>query len=838
MTHSDHSGGLGAAQAPLGTIAAEALHSLGSNPQTGLSSADARARLASEGANEVPEKRVHPFANFARKFWGLSAWMIELIALLSFLLRKYPDLLVALGLLLVNAILSFLQEERASAAVTALRRRLQVSASVLRDGIWNAVPARELVRGDIVRLRAGGFVPADVRLLEGELNVDQSALTGESQEQRKTTSDLLYSGSIVRQGEATAVVLATGVKTYFGRTTQLVESARPRLHVEEVVTGVVKWLFLIVGVQVGVALIVSLGEGLPLLDILPLTLVLLMSAVPVALPVMFTVSMALGSIELARRGVMITRLSAAEDAANMNVLCADKTGTLTLNRLSLTGAVLQEGFTEDDVVSTGALASHEADQDPIDLAFLRAAQERRLLRGVETRLSFVPFSPSTRRTEALVAIGGRTLRVTKGALRSVAACAGLEEAAVAALEARANAEAQNGVRVLAVARAEGETPWRLVGLALLRDAPRPDSRQLIAELQSLGITVKMLTGDALPVARAVARELGLGDVVRVPDLRAALAATGTQAAERALSAAGFAELFPEDKFLIVKSLQAAGHVVGMTGDGVNDAPALRQAEVGIAVSGSTDVAKGAASVVLTTEGLTQTVELVKIGRAIYQRVLTWIINKVSRTILKSGFVVIAFLVTGQFVISALGMVLLVFMTDFVKIALSTDRVRPSQQPETWNIGPLVRVAVVLGLLMLVEALGLLALGWQIFDLSHDAGRLQTFTFLTLLFFALFSIVSIRERRAFWASRPSWVLAVALIADACVGVAIGALGLAELRPLPPGQMAFIIAYALVASLFVNDVVKSALLARLGTPLHRPQSPRASLQSSQSTDGKPV
>jgi H+-transporting ATPase len=528
---------------------------------------------------------------------------------------------------------------------------------------------------------------------------------------------------------------------------------------------------------------------------------------------MFTVSMAVGSVELARRGVLITRLSAAEDAANMNVLCADKTGTLTLNRLSLAGALPEAGFTKDDVLRTGALASHEADQDAIDLAFLRAARERRLLHDGEKILSFVPFSPQTRRTEAVVEIGGQKWRVMKGAVRSVAAAAGLEESALAALETQAQTEARNGVRILAVARAEGDAPWRLVGLALLRDAPRSDSRHLIAELQSLGVPVKMLTGDALPVAQTVARELGLGDIVRAPDLRAELGEPGGRAAEAVLAADGFAEVFPEDKFLVVKGLQAAGHVVGMTGDGVNDAPALRQAEVGIAVSGSTDVAKGAASVVLTDEGLASIVDLVKNGRAIYQRVLTWIVNKVSRTILKSGFVVIAFLVTGQFVISALGMVLLVFMTDFVKIALATDRVRPSRQPETWNIGPLVKVAVILGVLMLAEALGLLAVGWRVFNLSHGDGRLQTFTFLTLLFVALFSIVSIRERRAFWASRPSWVLTVALSADAAVGTAIGAFGLAELRPLPPVQIIVIIAYALVTSLIVNDFVKSALIARL-------------------------
>jgi H+-transporting ATPase len=697
-----------------------------------------------------------------------------------------------------------------------------VTARVLRDGSWRGIPARELVPGDIARVRTGDFVPADVQILDGRLRLDQSALTGESHEIEKSADEISYSGSIVRQGEATGIVVETGVRTYFGRTTHLVQSAHPKLHVEEVIRRVVKWLLLIVAALVSVALVVALFRGSRLLDILPLTLVLLMSAVPVALPVMFTVSMAVGSIELARHGVLVTQLSAAEDAANMDVLCADKTGTLTMNRLAFRGALPQPGFSEDDVLRCGALASNDANQDPIDLAFLHAAKERKLVDGSVKTLSFIPFSPKTRQTEATVEADGRRVRVIKGALRTVAEEAGVEPSALASIESSANIEAQKGVRVLAVARSIQDEPLRLIGLALLYDAPHPDSRRLIAELRSLGVMVKMLTGDALPIAREIAHELGLGEIVRAHDLRTAHAEAELSAAGLARGSDGFAEVFPEDKFLVVKSLQAAGHVVGMTGDGVNDAPALRQAEVGVAVSSATDVAKGAASVVLTAEGLASIVDLVKNGRAIYQRVLTWIVNKVSRTILKAGFVVIAFLVTGKFVISALGMVLLVFMTDFVKIALATDRVRPSKKPETWNIGPLVVVAVVLGLLMLVEALGLLAIGWSRFGLGSDAGRLQTFTFQTLLFFALFSIVSVRERRGFWVSRPSAVLAAALGGDACVGVWIGAHGLAELRPLPPSQTAFIAGYALVCLLGLNDLVKTVLTAHAIRREHRPHS----------------
>ncbi|HET7197173.1 MAG TPA: HAD-IC family P-type ATPase [Burkholderiales bacterium] len=754
---------------------------------SGLSEAQACARLAAEGPNEVAEPPRHPLRDFARKFWGLSAWMIELIAGLSLILHKFADLAIAAALLVVNAVLGFAQESRASAAVAALRRRLQVSSRVLRDGRWGTAPARELVRGDVVRLRAGDFVPADLRLLEGDLRVDQSVLTGESGEIARGAGETVFSGSMVRRGEATALVTATGARTYYGRTTQLVASARPTLQVEKVVARVVRWLFAIVAVQVAAALALALARGEPLLELLPLALVLLMSAVPVALPVMFTVSMALGARELGRHGVLVTRLNAAEDAATMDVLCADKTGTLTQNRLAFAQALPEAGFVEADVVRDGALASQEADQDPIDLAFLSAAREHGVLPAVEVR-GFVPFSADARRSEARVIMGGVERRVVKGAWRVVAQLAGVSADGLQRLQQHAGDAAAKGFRVLGVAAAEGGRPLRFAGLALLADAVRPDSRSLVQALASLGVETRMVTGDAASVARELARDLGIAQV--------------------------FAEVYPEDKFRIVRELQAQGRVVGMTGDGVNDAPALRQAEVGIAVASATDVAKAAASVVLTGEGLASIVVLVRNGRAIYQRVLTWIVNKVSRTILKSGFVVLAFLATGRFVISALGMILLVFMTDFVKIALATDRVRPSPRPETWNIGPLVRVGALLGALMLAEALALLAVAWQPFGLGTAAGLRYGFSFATLLFFAIFSLVSIRERRAFWASRPSALLAAGLAADALAGLAIALHGLGELAPLPPALIALAVGGALGCSL-CNDFLKARLTRESAT-----------------------
>jgi len=790
----------------------DTLAALHVNPDTGLTRAEVDVRRKEHGYNEVAEKKRHPVLKFLEKFWGISAWMLELIVILSAVLGHYSDLAVVGGLLIVNAVLSFMQEQRAAGVVEALRQRLQVSARVRRDSTWQVIPARELVPGDIVRVRTGDIIPADVKLLTGALSVDQSALTGESEDVDKVPGQVLSSGSVARRGEGNGVVLLTGAKTYFGRTTQLVQEARPKLHIEAVVAKVVRWLFVIVGALLCVVIVLSLIRGAPLIEMIPLMLVLLMSAVPVALPVMFTVSMALGSKELARRGVLVTRLSAAEDAATMDVLCVDKTGTITMNQVAVTGVTPLAEAKDADVLLAGALASQEANQDPIDQAFLAAAKAHHVFDGLPavTLASFAPFDAKTRRTEAVVEQNGQRLRVMKGAVRTVAEACGLKPPEIEALEARAGAAAAKGYRTLAVARGpETGTPV-LVGLVSLNDPPRPDAKQLIATLLDLGVPVKMLTGDALPVALEIGQKVGLPNIRRVADLRAVSAVAGNQSVDLLGSADGFAEVYPEDKYIVVQHLQAAGHITGMTGDGVNDAPALRQAEVGIAVSTATDVAKGAASVVLTEPGLTNIVTLVEQGRTIYQRILTWIINKISRTILKAAFVAIAFVVTGKFVVSAFAMLLLVFLTDFAKISLATDRVRPSKKPETWNIGGFVVVSAVLGVAMVAETLFLLWIGWTKFGLSSNNNALYTFSFLMLLYFAVFSVVSARERRRFWATLPSKTFLLALSADAITGTILTLVGLPGLMPLPWWQTLAVFVYAMVACLVLNDAVKVATI----------------------------
>ena len=619
----------------------ELLAKLNVNPESGLSKADVDLRRVKSGANEVAEVKAHPLKQFLLKFWGVSAWMLELIIVVSAVLGNYPDLAVVGVLLVMNAVLGFLQERRAEGVVQALQKQLQVSARVLRDSAWSVIPARELVPGDILRIRGGDIVPADIKLLTGTLSVDQSALTGESKDVAITEGGVVSSGSVIRRGEGNGLVMLTGANTFFGRTTQLVQLARPKLHIEAVIGQVVRLLFGIVSTLLAVIVILSLARGESLLKRLPLLLVLHMSAVPVALPVLLTISMAVGSKELAKQGVLVTRLSASEDAATMDVLCVDKTGTITMNQLAVMDVMPQDKASESDVLFAAALASEESNQDPIDLAFRAAAKDRDAFkgRGSATPISFVPFDAATRRTESVVEVGGRRIRSMKGAVETIASACGLVPAAVALISSKVTAAAAKGYRTLAVASGPEAGPIALLGLVSLYDPPRPDAKELIATLKDHGIAVKMLTGDALAVAAEIAAGVGLSNIRRMPG--GADAETKKKTIALLEVSDGLAEVFPEDKYLVVKTLQTAGHITGMTGDGVNDAPALRQAEVGIAVSTATDVAKSSASVVLTEAGLTNIVSLVQQGRTIYQRILTWIVNKISHTILKSVYVSVA-----------------------------------------------------------------------------------------------------------------------------------------------------------------------------------------------------
>jgi H+-transporting ATPase len=786
----------------------ELVETLKADVKNGLSAADIEKRVKEYGYNEVPERKANPYISFAKKFWGPTAWMLEAVIVLSLILYNYLDMYIIVALLFFNAVLGFFQEQKASNAVDTLKQKLRVNARTLRDRKWQIIPAKELVPGDIVRIRAGDFVPADVKLLDGQLEVDQSALTGESLTVPKEKSDMLFSGSIIKSGEANALVVLTGNKTYFGKTTELVQFARPRLHSEEVISKIVNWLLVIVGVALVIAFVGSAFKGINLVTIIPLALVLLASSIPVALPAMFTITMAIGSMDLARRGVLVTRLSAAEDAGTMDTLCSDKTGTITINKLSVAGIIPMNGSRKNDVLMYGALASQEANNDPIDLAFISAAASHNISMEGFNQKSFTPFDPKTRRTEAVVETGGKTFNVVKGAVPIIA---DLVDADVNVLNQQTSDYASKGFRTLAVAMGEDEKSLKIVGLVALYDMPRSDAKKLIGELKDLGISVKMLTGDALPIAKETARQVGLSDAIMTStEFEKALETDPDKASEIAEKSDGFAEIYPHDKYSIVKSLQRKGHIVGMTGDGVNDAPSLKQAEVGIAVNSATDVAKGAASVVLTGEGLENIVDLVKVGRMMHQRMLTWIINKVVKTFQIVVFVVVAFLLTGQFIVSVFDVVLLLFVIDFVTLSIASDNVRGSMKPDTWDVSDLVKSSLVLGVLVVLESLAILYVGLGPLGLAKDFASIQTFSFAILFYFGMLTVFVVRERGHFWTTFPSKSLFIITLVDMIAVMVLVTIGIPGLKPIPIVDTLTVIGLSVFFSFVVNDFIKYFML----------------------------
>ena len=785
---------------------------LKTNPATGLSETELPNLLKQYGYNEITENKTHPLLNFLSKFWGLTAWMLEFIVALSLFLHNFSDAYVVGGLLIFNALISFALEQSAANAVADLRKKLQVNVNLLRDSSWKTALARELVPGDIIRVRLGDFVPADFVITTGQLSVDQSALTGESGEVDMVAGKTVYSGSIVTKGEATGMVTLTALNTYFGKTAQLVKSAAPQSHIDEVLAKVVKWLLFIVAALLIVAFVVSIIRGMNPLQLLPLMLVLLLGAIPVALTAMFTISMALGSKELSGQGVLVTRLNAPNDAASMDILCVDKTGTLTINKLTVANLIPAQGFTQDQVLLFGALASQEADHDAIDLAMINAAQNKKLVNHTLVQKSFVPFDPKTRKTEAVIVNGDEQFGVIKGAAETLYQDCSLNAMEIANWNKQIDELAKSGYRAIAVAQTK-DNKTQFAGLVALHDPPRADSMQIIKDLKALGVTVKMLTGDALPIAEEMSKTLAIGDrILNATEFKTALKDSPEEAMALLEQNSGFAGVYPEDKFNIVKAFQSGGHIVGMTGDGVNDSPALKQAEVGIAVSNATDVAKSAASIVLTKEGLSSIPAPIITGRKMFERINIWILNKITRSIFKTCFVVIAFLIFGKYVISASAILIIIFMTDFVKVSLATDNVMISQKPASWNINSLAKVGLVLGLLMTIEAFPLLYYGLHSLNLNADNKALSTYSFEIILYFGLFSLFVVREKRHFWSSWPSKTLLYLIIGDMILGVFLASFGLLTFKSIPLKDTLIVISYTAIISFAFNDWIKYILLKK--------------------------
>src|SRR5580698_3145623 len=650
----------------------------------GLTSDEARTRLEKDGLNSMPDTSAHPLRGALAKFWAPVPWLLEASIVLELALHKYYEAGIIAALLVFNAALAYFQESRAQATLAALKSRLALTASVERDGAWKIVPAAELVCGDVVKLSLGAVVAADVHLTGGSVQLDQSMLTGESLPIEAGPGVDTFSGALVRRGEATALVTATGTRTKFGRTAELVRTAHVVSTQQKAVLKIVRNLAIFNGVVILAMVAFAYTHALPWSEIVPLLLTSILAAIPVALPATFTLAAAIGARSLAKLGVLPTRLSAVDEAASIDVLCSDKTGTLTLNALSVTGIRPLPGFDEAQVLGLAALASSEGGQDPVDEA-IRLAASHKPAPDLPRLATFVPFDPGRKTSEATATdASGAGRRIVKGAFSAVAALTAPSPAAATI----ADEFEKQGFRVLAVA-AGIPASVKIIGLIALSDPPRSDSVSLISELHDLGVRTVMVTGDAPVTAGIVAHAVGLDGPVCPPGKLP----ESIEPADFAV----FAGILPEGKYDLVKAFQKNGHTVGMCGDGANDAPALRQAQIGIAVSTATDVAKSAAGVVLTEAGLGGIVAAVKEGRVTFQRILTYTVNSVLKKIVQVMFLAVGLLITGHAILTPLLMVLIMVTGDFLAMSLTTDRVRPSPMPNSWRIGRITSAGVIMGL---------------------------------------------------------------------------------------------------------------------------------------------
>ena len=726
--------------------------------------------------------------------------MLEATILLQMVVGERLEAVMIAALLLLNVALGVFQENRAGAALALLKQRLALQARVRRDGNWVQAPAADLVPGDIVQLSLGGVVPADARIVVGSVLLDESMLTGESVPADPEAGKIAFAGALVRRGEATAEIVATGARTYFGRAAELVRTAHVESSEQLAVLGVVRNLTILnFAIIIGIVAY-AYAIGMEAARIIPLVLTALLAAVPVALPATFTLAATLGAKTLALKGVLVTRLSALNEAAMIDVLCADKTGTLTANELSIAAVrPVKAGYTEADILRLAALASSPDGQDPIDAA-IRAAAHRTASPPLPLEVvSFTPFDPAAKMAQAVARDqAGRQLRIIKGAPAAVAAIAPMSPQSTAEL----GSLAATGYRRLAVACG---SPRKLavVGLIAFGDPPRPDSRPLLTELDGLGVHTVMVTGDAAATAASVARQLGLDGPICPPGKIPDHVSPGDFTV--------FAGVFPEDKFRLVKSFQQQGHAVGMCGDGANDAPALRQAQMGIAVSTATDVAKAAAGIVLTDPGLGGIVTCIKEGRSAFRRVLTYVL---SLLVNKSATLVVlgaGLVMTGHAVLTPLLQAIAMLGGDFVTMSRAADRVQPSPHPNAWRIRNLTLAAVPLGVFKLGFYVGVLAAGWYLLRLNP--GQMRTLTLVLLVFAGQATVYVLREQGHFWGSRPALIM---LSASAAVLILVASLAILSLlmTPITPTILGALLAAILVYAL-AFDFLKVRVLGYIRT-----------------------
>jgi H+-transporting ATPase len=770
-----------------------------SSSKRGLTSSEAVDRLMKYGPNEITEKKQSAVVAFLRYFWGPIPWMIEAAAVISAAIQHWSDLAVIAVLLAVNAVVGFFEESKADDEIELLKKRLAANAIVLRDGRWAEVPTKDLVPGDVVRLRLGNVVPADARLLAGSyLLSDESALTGESLPSEKHLGDLVYSSSIVKQGEMDAVVVGTGMDTFFGKTTRLASEAEGQSHFQKAVVKIGDYLIALAAFLVVTTSVVELFRGQPFAEILQFGLVLTVAAIPAALPAVLSVSMAVGAEALAKKEAIVSKLVSIEEMAGVDILCADKTGTITMNELSVGDVLPMHGYTQTDVLAYAAMASRSEDKDPIDDAVVARTSSA----GAPSYdvVSFAPFDPVSKRTEAEIRMPGRDgFKVSKGAPQAVLSLVGADPETASSVDAAVQDFASKGYRSLGVA-VSGPAGWSYAGVLALFDPPREDSASTIAEAKELGLKVKMITGDHQAIAKEIAGRVGLGaNIVTATAVSGRSDAESERAAEQA---DGFAEVFPEHKYRIVDLLQRLGHIVCMTGDGVNDAPALKKADAGVAVAGATDAAKSAADVVLTKPGLSVIVDSIKESRKIFQRMTNYSIYRITETIRVLLFITVAIIAFQFYPVTALMIVLLALLNDMPIMTIAYDNVQYSPKPERWNMRTLLGISTFLGATGVVSSFGLLYIGLVVLHLN--LGVIQSFILLKLAVAGHLTLFAARTRGPFWSIRPAKPLLLAVVSTKVVATLMTVYGV--LLPAIGWNLAILVwGYALL-SFVIQDFLK--------------------------------
>ena len=789
----------------------------------GLTEAEVARRRTQFGPNRLPETHESLARKLLRYFWGPIPWMIEIAAILSAVVRHWADFTIITLLLLFNAGVGFWQEYKASSALDALKKQLALRCRVRRDGQWREIDAADLVPGDVVRVRLGDIVPADLELLDGDyLSVDQSALTGESLPVDRKAGDAIYSGSIVRQGEMIGVVSATGAQTYLGKTAQLVQKAGAVSHFQKAVLAIGDYLIYVSLALVAVLVLVELGRGLPWLDLMQFALILTVASIPVAMPAVLSVTMALGALALSKEKAIVSKLESIEEMAAVDVLCSDKTGTLTENRLTL-GEPLLVGAADAGALNLhAALASQSDNGDAIDQAVFAAPGLSGALDGF-TRKRFVPFDPVSKRSEGdWTDAAGQAIAAAKGAPQVILDLAAVDTATRAKAEDWIAAQAARGFRTLGVASREGDGAWRLDGILALYDPPRADSAQTIAQAREHGITVKMVTGDNVAIAREIAGQLGIGRNIESADKvfgDGARAAAGPDLAERVGATDGFAQVFPEHKYGIVKALQDAGHRVAMTGDGVNDAPALKQADVGIAVSGATDAARAAAALILTEPGLSTIVKAVEEARRIFERMNAYATYRITETIRIMVFVVLAMLAYGFYPITAVMIILLAFFNDVPIMTIAYDRTALDPRPVRWDMRRVLTASTVMGLTGTAGSFLMLylAVDW----LHLPMAKVQTYIFLKMAVAGHLTLFVARSRDAYWRKPyPAPVMIWSALLTKVAATLLCAWGLGLVTPISWPEIGLIWGYSIAWSL-LTDAAKRTVYRHLdlAAPRHR-------------------